>query len=49
MARTRLANPMNVIPLIACAATFAIGSRSRPGVVVLGLVTSNVVMGTNHG
>src|SRR4029077_6277215 len=41
----QLANPMNIMLLIVCAASFAI-AQVATGVVVLGLVTFNVVMGT---
>ena len=47
VARGQLANPMNIMLLIVCAASFAIGQVAT-GVVVLGLVTFNVVMGTNQ-
>jgi P-type Ca2+ transporter type 2C len=45
VARGQLANPMNIMLLIVCAASFAI-VQVATGVVVLGLVTFNVVMGT---
>ena len=45
VARGQLANPMNIMLLIVCAASFAI-AQVATGVVVLGLVTFNVVMGT---
>src|SRR5215472_16169066 len=45
IARGQLANPMNVMLLIVCVASFAIGQVAT-GLVVLGLVTFNVVMGT---
>jgi Ca2+-transporting ATPase len=45
VARAQLANPMNIMLLIVCAASFAI-LQVATGVVVLGLVTFNVVMGT---
>ena len=45
VARGQLANPMNIMLLIVCAASFAI-LQVATGVVVLGLVTFNVVMGT---
>jgi Ca2+-transporting ATPase len=47
VARGQLANPMNIMLLIVCVASFAIGQVAT-GVVVLGLVTFNVVMGTNQ-
>ena len=43
--RGQLANPMNIMLLIVCGASFAIGQVAT-GVVVLGLVAFNVVMGT---
>ena len=43
--RGQLANPMNIMLLIVCAASFAI-AQVATGVVVLGLVVFNVVMGT---
>jgi Ca2+-transporting ATPase len=43
--RAQLANPMNIMLLIVCGASFAIGQVAT-GVVVLGLVVFNVVMGT---
>ncbi len=45
VARGQLANPMNIMLLIVCAASFAI-VQVATGVVVLGLVTFNVVMGS---
>jgi P-type Ca2+ transporter type 2C len=45
VARGQLANPMNIMLLIVCAASFAI-VQVATGIVVLGLVTFNVVMGT---
>ena len=45
VARGQLANPMNIMLLIVCAASFAI-AQVATGVVVLGLVTFNVVMGS---
>ena len=45
VARGQLANPMNIMLLIVCVASFAI-AQVATGVVVLGLVTFNVVMGT---
>jgi P-type Ca2+ transporter type 2C len=45
VARAQLANPMNIMLLIVCVASFAI-AQVATGVVVLGLVTFNVVMGT---
>jgi P-type Ca2+ transporter type 2C len=47
VARGQLANPMNIMLLIVGAASFAIGQIAT-GIVVLGLVTFNVVMGTNQ-
>src|SRR5262249_62287618 len=47
VARGQLANPMNIMLLIVCAASFAI-LQVATGVVVLGLVTFTVVMGTAH-
>jgi Ca2+-transporting ATPase len=47
VARGQLANPMNVMLLIVCVASLAIGQVAT-GVVVLGLVTFNVVMGSNQ-
>ena len=43
--RGQLANPMNIMLLIVCAASFAI-VQVATGVVVLGLVVFNVVMGS---
>ena len=45
VARGQLLNPMNIMLLIVCAASFAI-AQVATGVVVLGLVTFNVVMGS---
>jgi P-type Ca2+ transporter type 2C len=45
VARGQLANPMNIMLLIVCVASFAI-AQVATGIVVLGLVTFNVVMGT---
>ncbi len=45
VARGQLANPMNIMLLIVCVASFAI-SQVATGIVVLGLVTFNVVMGS---
>ena len=45
VARGQLANPMNIMLLIVCAASFAI-VQVATGIVVLGLVTFNVVMGS---
>ena len=45
VARGQLANPMNIMLLIVGVASFAIGQVAT-GVVVLGLVTFNVVMGS---
>ena len=47
VARGQLANPMNIMLLIVGVASFAIGQVAT-GVVVLGLVTFNVVMGSNQ-
>ena len=47
VARAQLANPMNIMLLIVCVACLAIGQVAT-GVVVLGLVTFNVVMGTSQ-
>src|ERR1700733_5541715 len=47
VARGQLANPMNIMLLIVCAASFAI-VQIPTALVVLGLVTFNVVMGTNQ-
>src|SRR5690242_3170580 len=45
VARGQLANPMNIMLLVVCGASFAIAQWAT-GVVVLGLVVFNVVMGT---
>src|SRR6266702_8126100 len=45
--RGQLANPMNIMLLIVCGASFAIGQVAT-GVVVLGLVVFNVVMGSSQ-
>src|ERR1700755_1074862 len=45
VARAQLANPMNIMLLIVCGASFAIAQWAT-AVVVLGLVLFNVVMGT---
>src|SRR6516225_7960663 len=45
VARGQLVNPMNIMLLIVCAASFAI-AQVATAVVVLGLVTFNVVMGS---
>jgi len=45
VARGQLANPMNIMLLIVCVASFAI-AQVATGLVVLGLVAFNVVMGT---
>src|SRR5215469_8475393 len=45
VARGQLSNPMNIMLLIVCGASFAIAQWAT-GVVVLGLVLFNVVMGT---
>src|SRR5690349_23045824 len=47
VARGQLANPMNIMLLIVCGASFAIAQWAT-AVVVLGLVVFNVVMGTNQ-
>jgi Ca2+-transporting ATPase len=47
VARGQLANPMNIMLLIVCGASFAI-SQVATGVVVLGLVVFNVVMGSSQ-
>jgi P-type Ca2+ transporter type 2C len=47
VARGQLANPMNIMLLIVGVASFAIGQVAT-AVVVLGLVTFNVVMGSNQ-
>jgi Ca2+-transporting ATPase len=47
VARGQLANPMNIMLLIVCGASFAI-VQIATALVVLGLVTFNVVMGTNQ-
>ncbi|SDJ40078.1 Ca2+-transporting ATPase [Frankineae bacterium MT45] len=47
VARVQLANPMNIMLLIVCVASFAI-SQVATGVVVLALVSFNVIMGTNQ-
>ncbi len=47
VARGQLANPMNIMLLIVCGASFAIAQWAT-AVVVLGLVLFNVVMGTNQ-
>ena len=44
-ARGQLVNPMNIMLLLVCVASFLIG-QVPTGLVVLGLVTFNVVMGT---
>ena len=48
VARGQLSNPMNIMLLIVGVASFAIGQVAT-GVVVLGLVTFNVVMGSRPG
>ena len=45
--RAQLSNPMNIMLLIVCGASFAIAQWAT-AVVVLGLVLFNVVMGTNQ-
>jgi P-type Ca2+ transporter type 2C len=47
VARAQLSNPMNIMLLIVCGASFAIAQWAT-AVVVLGLVLFNVVMGTNQ-
>src|SRR5690348_2050230 len=47
VARGQLSNPMNIMLLIVCGASFAIAQWAT-GVVVLGLVLFNVVMGTSQ-
>ena len=47
VARGQLSNPMTIMLLIVCVASFAI-ARVATGVVVLGLVTFNVVMGSSQ-
>jgi Ca2+-transporting ATPase len=47
VARAQLTNPMNIMLLIVSVASFAIGQVAT-GVVVLGLVTFNVVMGSSQ-
>jgi P-type Ca2+ transporter type 2C len=47
IARGQLSNPMNIMLLIVCAASFAI-LQVATALVVLALVTFNVVMGTNQ-
>src|SRR5215469_10231624 len=47
VARGQLANPMNVMLLIVCGASLAIGQVAT-GIVVLALVSFNVVMGSNQ-
>jgi P-type Ca2+ transporter type 2C len=47
VARGQLSNPMNIMLLIVAVASFAIGQIAT-GVVVAGLVTFNVVMGSNQ-
>src|ERR671912_622687 len=47
VARGQLSNPMNIMLLIVCVASFAIGQVAT-AVVVLGLVTFNVVMGSSQ-
>ena len=47
MARGQLFNPMNVMLLMVCAASFAI-VQIATALVVLGLVIFNVVMGTSQ-
>jgi P-type Ca2+ transporter type 2C len=47
VARGQLSNPMNIMLLIVCVASFAI-AQVATGVVILGLVTFNVVMGSSQ-
>jgi P-type Ca2+ transporter type 2C len=47
VARGQLSNPMNIMLLIVCVASFAIGQVAT-ALVVLGLVTFNVVMGSSQ-
>src|SRR5262249_14370948 len=47
VARGQLSNPMNIMLLIVCGASFAIAQWAT-AVVVLGLVVFNVVMGSNQ-
>src|SRR5262245_58090685 len=47
VARGQLANPMNIMLLIVCAASLAIGQVAT-GIVVLALVSFNVVMGSSQ-
>ena len=47
VARGQLVNPMNIMLLLVCVASFLIG-QVPTGLVVLGLVTFNVVMGTSQ-
>src|SRR4029450_4822078 len=47
VARGQLANPMHIMLLIVAVASFAIGQVAT-GIVVAGLVTFNVVMGTRQ-
>ena len=47
VARAQLVNPMNIMLLIVCGASFAI-AQVATAVVVLGLVTFNVVMGSSQ-
>src|SRR5512132_590190 len=47
VARGQLSNPMNIMLLIVCVASFAI-AQVATGVVVLGLVMFNVVMGSSQ-
>src|SRR5215470_15389013 len=47
VARGQLSNPMNIMLLIVCGASFAIAQWAT-AMVVLGLVLFNVVMGTNQ-
>src|SRR5215831_14457011 len=47
VARGQLSNPMNIMLLIVCGASFAIAQWAT-AVVVLGLVVFNVVMGTSQ-
>ena len=47
VAKAQLANPMNVMLMIVAVASFSIGQVAT-GLVVAGLVTFNVVMGTSQ-
>src|SRR5215470_9433725 len=47
VARGQLANPMNIMLLVVCGASLAIGQVAT-GIVVLALVSFNVVMGSSQ-